>query len=125
MARITFCDATAQLSATAARLARESGAHLLASSENPDAIAGQGTAALELLEEVPLVEAVVCPVGSGGLLAGSCLAATGRRQPVAVFGAEPESADDAARSFASGRLTAMTPGASSIADGTGATTRVR
>lgn len=71
--------------------------------DHPHIIAGQGTAALELLEEHPDLDALVVPAGGGGLLAGTLLAvaATGRRIP--VFGAEPAGADDIWRSLAAGR----------------------
>ncbi len=66
-------------------------------------IAGQGTAALELVEDVPGLEWVLCPVGGGGLLAGTALAVAGLRPGARVVGAEPVGADDAARSLAAGR----------------------
>jgi threonine dehydratase/serine racemase len=75
-------------------------------------MAGQGTAALELLADVPELDAIVAPVGGGGLLAGTCVAA----RDVRVFGAEPRGADDAARSKAAGRLIPQT-GPQTVADG--------
>jgi threonine dehydratase len=67
-------------------------------------IAGQGTAALELLSDVPDLDALVAPVGGGGLLSGTAIAAKGLRPAIRVFGAEPRGADDAARSLAAGRI---------------------
>jgi threonine dehydratase len=67
-------------------------------------MAGQGTVAAELLEQVPELEALICPVGGGGLLSGSVVAARALRPQVQVFGAEPAGADDAARSLHCGVL---------------------
>lgn len=84
--------------------------------DHPDVIAGQGTCALELLEEAPDLDAVVAPVGGGGLMGGICVAARGVRPGIRLFGAEPAGADDAARSFAAGeRLLQTDP--KTIADG--------
>ena len=63
-------------------------------------IAGQGTAALELVQDTPDLDIIITPVGGGGLLAGTCLVAEG----IDVYGAEPAGADDAARSFETGEL---------------------
>jgi threonine dehydratase len=79
-------------------------------------IAGQGTAAMELLEAVPDLDAVVAPVGGGGLLSGTAIAAKGLRERIEVLGAEPAGADDARRSFESGKLQPM-PEPRTIADG--------
>ncbi|MGH7558930.1 MAG: threonine ammonia-lyase [Gemmatimonadota bacterium] len=70
--------------------------------DDPLVMAGQGTAALELLEDVPDLEAVVVPVGGGGLLAGTATAAA-RFEGVRVFGAEPAGADDTVRSLEVGQ----------------------
>lgn len=67
-------------------------------------IAGAGTAALELLEEAPGLEAVIAPVGGGGLLSGTATAARGINPRIEVLGAEPQRVDDACRSLASGRI---------------------
>jgi threonine dehydratase len=72
--------------------------------ENPDVIAGQGTAAVELLEDVPDLDLVMCPIGGGGLLAGTAVAAKSMRPDIRVIAAEPENADDAAQSFRAGRV---------------------
>lgn len=102
---ITFCAPTlAAREAAAARLIAGTGATLIHPYDNDDVIAGQGTAALELLEEVPELELLLAPVGGGGLLAGSAVAARELRPGIRVHGCEPETADDAARSFASGRI---------------------
>jgi threonine dehydratase/serine racemase len=70
--------------------------------DHPDIIAGQGTASLELLDEVPDLDAIVAPVGGGGLASGTAVTARGLGGSVRVFGAEPLGADDAARSKAAG-----------------------
>src|SRR5262249_38779782 len=74
----------------------------------PDIIAGQGTAALELLEEVSGLDAIVAPVGGGGLVSGVAIAAKGINPAVRVFAGEPKGADDAARSKAAGQLIPQT-----------------
>jgi threonine dehydratase/serine racemase len=114
---VVECEPTqAARTDTADAVARRTGATLIPPFDHPDVIAGQGTAALELLDEVPDLDAIVTPVGGGGLLAGSCIAAHGVRPSVRVFGAEPLGADDAARSKASGTLVPQS-GPHTIADG--------
>ena len=78
-------------------------------------IAGQATAARELLEQIPHLDAIIAPVGGGGLLSGTALAARHFSPYTKVYAAEPEGADDAFRSMQSGRL--ETSQANSIADG--------
>jgi threonine dehydratase/serine racemase len=108
-ATIYTCEPTQESrEETAARVVRETGATLVPPYDHPDIIAGQGTAALELLEQAGPLDAIVAPVGGGGLLAGTCVAALGAERPVAVFGAEPAGADDAARSLSAGRLIPQT-----------------
>jgi threonine dehydratase len=84
--------------------------------DDPAVIAGAGTAALELIEAVPELEVLMVPVGGGGLISGTTLAADGRT----VWGAEPAGADDAARALAAGHLVDAPPPAT-IADGLRAT----
>ena len=85
---------------------RETGATFVHPSNDPRVIAGQGTAALELLEheDVPDLDVVMVPVGGGGLLAGTALAVAGRSPQTRTIAAEPEMADDAYRSFRDGRI---------------------
>jgi threonine dehydratase len=97
-------------------VARDTGATLIHPFDDPRVIAGQGTAALELLEAVDDLDAIVAPCGGGGLLSGTSIAATAIRRGIRVLGAEPASADDAARSFAAGTLQPLGP-ATTIADG--------
>jgi threo-3-hydroxy-L-aspartate ammonia-lyase len=79
-------------------------------------IAGQGTAALELLEEIPDLDAILAPVGGGGLLSGTAIATRGRNSPARVFGVEPEAANDTALSLAKGERVHIPP-PDTIADG--------
>jgi threonine dehydratase/serine racemase len=94
----------------------QTGATALHPYDHADVIAGQGTAALELLEEVPDLDALVVPVGGGGLVSGCAVAASALRPGIRVFGAEPLGADDAARSKRSGTLVPQTA-PQTIADG--------
>jgi threo-3-hydroxy-L-aspartate ammonia-lyase len=86
------------------RIARERGLTLIPPFDHPDVVAGQGTAALELFEDVGPLDALLVPCGGGGLLSGSALAARDAAPGCRVVGVEPELADDAARSFRDGTL---------------------
>src|SRR5256714_9941057 len=98
-AHVVFCEPTqtARESACADVIAK-TGATLIHSFENEDVMAGQGTAAIELLDEVD-VDLVMCPIGGGGLLCGTAVAAKSMRPKIKVIAAEPANADDAAQSF--------------------------
>ena len=85
-----------------ARLTRERGLALVRPYDDPLVMAGQGTTALELFEEVPGVDVLVAPVGGGGLIAGCATAAKALRPGVRVVGVEPETGNDTARSLAAG-----------------------
>ena len=100
-ARIEFCAQTERES-TCERFREEQGSTLIHPFENPDVIAGQGTAALELLDQAEGLDLVLAPVGGGGLLSGTALAVAALRPGASVWGAEPEAVDDAYRSLASG-----------------------
>jgi threonine dehydratase len=114
---VTLCEPTlAAREETAAELVKKTGATLIPPFDHPDVIAGQGTAALELLEDVPDLDAIITPVGGGGLLSGCCIAARGIKPGIRVFGAEPLEADDAARSKAGNKWVPQT-GPNTIADG--------
>lgn len=78
----------------AARIEREEGSVLVPPFDHPDIIAGQGTAALELLEDVPALDALVLPVGGGGLLSGCAIAARALRPSIDIAGSEPEAGND-------------------------------
>jgi len=101
--------------AIARRLVEERGVTLVPPFDDEAVIAGQGTAALELLEEVPDLDAVVTPCGGAGLLAGTAVAARGLRPGIRVLGVEPEAGDDVARSLREGRRVAI-PVPETIAD---------
>lgn len=94
----------------------ETGAVFIHPSNDFYVIAGQGTAALELLEDVEGLDIVITPVGGGGLLAGTALAVAGKSPGTRVIAAEPATVDDAARSFRDGRIYPPT-GAYTVADG--------
>jgi threonine dehydratase len=83
---------------------KETGAEFVHPSDDLRVIAGQGTSALEVIEEVPGLDMVIAPVGGGGLLSGTALAVRGAAPNARVIGAEPAAADDAWRSFTSGTL---------------------
>ena len=103
-AQIIFCEPNdASRKAACADVIAKTGATLIHSFENEDVMAGQGTAAVELLEDSD-VEFVMCPVGGGGLLSGTAIAAKSMRPKIKVIAAEPANADDAAQSFRAGRL---------------------
>jgi threonine dehydratase len=115
--KITFCEPTVKSRAeTAAAIQAETGAAMVHPYDDDRIIAGQATAAKELLEDLPDLEAVLAPVSGGGLLSGTCLGAKGIRPGVRVFGCEPELADDAFRSINSGKLQTL-QSSDTIADG--------
>lgn len=99
-----------------ARVLAETGATFIPPFDHRRVIAGQGTAALELLDQAPGLDAILAPVGGGGLLAGTALATSGRSPDTLVFGAEPEAVDDAYRSLRAGRIQSL-KSTHTIADG--------
>jgi threonine dehydratase len=114
---VRFCEPTvADREATCAAVEAETGATLVHPYNDWRVIAGQGTAALELLEDEPNLDAVITPVGGGGLLSGTAIAAKGLRPSIKVYGAEPAGADDAYRSLQAGRIIPQTD-PHTIADG--------
>lgn len=100
----------------AAELVEKTGGVLINPFDNPFVVSGQGTAALELLSDFNDLDAIITPVGGGGLLSGTCIAAKGLKPDIRVFGAEPTGADDAARSLAAGVFIPQT-GPDTICDG--------
>lgn len=96
--------------AKCAEVQRATGAELVHPYADTRVMAGQGTLALELLRQAPGLDALITPVGGGGLASGVAIAAHGIEPALALFGAEPLGADDAARSLAQGtRVTAVVP----------------
>ncbi|MDX9772612.1 MAG: pyridoxal-phosphate dependent enzyme [Bacteroidales bacterium] len=109
-AEITFCEPTlAAREAAAAGVIERTGATMIHPYDNFDIIAGQGTAAMELLADIDRPDAVIAPVGGGGLLSGTAIAARHLVPSVKIYGAEPLLADDAARSLHSGTIQPALP----------------
>ncbi|MCU0234760.1 MAG: pyridoxal-phosphate dependent enzyme [Thermoanaerobaculales bacterium] len=103
-AAITGCEPTLEArEATLARVQEATGAIFIHPYDDPRVIAGQGTAALELLEQAPGLEVVLVPVGGGGLASGTTIAVRAASPETEVWGAEPAGADDAFRSLRDGR----------------------
>ncbi|MCH2259781.1 MAG: pyridoxal-phosphate dependent enzyme [Candidatus Thalassarchaeum betae] len=116
-AEITFCEPTLEArEATAASVIERTGATLVHPYDNPNVIAGQGTAAMELFEQAGPMDAMVAPVGGGGLMSGTCITTRALFPETRLFGAEPEGADDAARSLAADEYIPQT-GPDTICDG--------
>jgi threonine dehydratase len=113
---ITYDRYTGDREAIGAQLAAERGLTLIPPYEHEHVIAGQGTAALELLEEAGDLDAIVVPVGGGGLIAGSATAAKGLQPGIRVVGVEPQAGDDTKRSLAAGQRVSI-PVPRTIADG--------
>lgn len=120
-AEVILCQPTLEArETTAEKVQQRTGATFIHPYDHRHIIAGQGTAMLELVEQTrelgSKLDAVIAPVGGGGLLSGTCIAARGLDPSLRVFAAEPAGADDAARSFAAGELIPQT-GPNTIADG--------
>jgi len=116
-AQIRYCAPTlAAREAAAAELVKGTGATLVHPFDNLFVMAGAGTVAAEFLAQVPQLEALLAPVGGGGLISGSAVAVRALKPGMRVIGVEPSGADDAARSFHSGTLQPM-PDPHTIADG--------
>jgi threonine dehydratase len=103
--QITFSKPTLQArESTTEQVVKRTGATVIHPYNDYRVIAGQGTAALELLEEIPDLDVIIAPVGGGGLLSGTAITAKGLSPRVRVLGAEPEMADDAHRSLQAGHI---------------------
>ncbi|MSU65669.1 MAG: pyridoxal-phosphate dependent enzyme [Opitutus sp.] len=114
---IELCEPTqAAREAACARIIAATGATLIHPFENELVMAGQGTAAIELLEDTPDLDVILCPVGGGGLLSGTAVAAKSIRRRIKVIAVEPAGASDAAQSFRAGRLMPLEKN-NTIADG--------
>lgn len=113
---ILYDRLTGDREALARELVQARGATLVPPFNDPHIIAGQGTTALELLTEVPELDALIAPVGGGGLLAGCALAAKHLRSSIQLFGVEAEGADDAKQSLHRGEIVHIPP-PTTIADG--------
>jgi threonine dehydratase len=117
---VTYDRAKEDREAIGQRIAGETGATVVPPYDHPWTIAGQGTAALELLAEVPDLDALVVPVGGGGLISGSSIAAHAIHPGIRVFGVEPEQGNDTLLSFRAGERMGI-PLPETIADGLRAT----
>jgi threonine dehydratase len=116
-ADVVFCEPTEESrEIKCAEVINKTGATMIHSFENEHVITGQGTAAMELLEDVPELDVIMCPVGGGGLLSGTAIAAKSMRPQIKVIAVEPENADDAAQSFRAARRL-VTEKKFTIADG--------
>jgi len=113
---IVYDRLTGNREAIARQLVQERGATLVPPFNDPHIIAGQGTAALELLEEIPDLDAIIAPVGGGGLIAGCAIAARALRPQIQIFGVEAIGADDAKQSLQRGAIVHIEP-PTTIADG--------
>lgn len=131
-AHIIECESTTRARVeTAERIQRETGAHFVHPSNDPDVMAGQGTLALELFEQVaelrgvpastdsdePVLDAVIVPIGGGGMISGVATAIKGLDPRIRVFAAEPAAADDAFRSKAAGHIVDHESTPVTVADG--------
>lgn len=115
--KITFCEPTMLArEETAAEIHEQTGAHLIHTFNDHRNICGYGTAAFELLQEVPELEVVMTPTGGGSLLSGTLIAAKGLKPDIQVIGAEPAGADDAYRSWKAGKRILLEE-VNTIADG--------
>ena len=116
-AEVVFFDRrTESRESIGADLATTRGLTLVPPFNHPDVVAGQGTLALEMLEDQPDLDVVLAPVGGGGLIGGIAVAARGVRPDIRVFGVEPATANDAQRSIRSGEIVQIEP-PDTIADG--------
>ncbi len=115
--QITFCEPTlAARDAAAQEIIARTGAVLIHPYNDQRIIAGQATAAMELLQEVPDLDVILAPVSGGGLLSGTGICAKMMRANVRVIGGEPRNADDAARSLDAGAIQPL-GSADTMADG--------
>ncbi|HEY4365521.1 MAG TPA: threonine/serine dehydratase [Bryobacteraceae bacterium] len=113
---VTYDRFTEDRTAIGKRIAEETGAALVPPFDHPWIIAGQGTTALELLEEIPDLDAIAVPIGGGGLISGCSIAAKGMKPGIRVIGVEPEDGNDTFLSLAAGKRVEI-PAPGTIADG--------
>jgi len=114
---ITFCEPNLSArEAACARVAAQTGATIVHPFDDLRVAAGQGTAAIELLEDAPDLDYILCPVGGGGLLCGTSVAAKTLKPGIKVIGVEPALADDVAQSLRAGKRISI-PSPATIADG--------
>ncbi|QBY01092.1 pyridoxal-phosphate dependent enzyme [Rhodophyticola sp. CCM32] len=105
--RIVECEpSTTSREAVFARVQAETGADFVHPYNDPRVIAGQGTCSRELLDQVAGLDAVIAPIGGGGMISGCCLTLSALAPDMQIYAAEPEQADDACRSFKAGHIIA-------------------
>ncbi len=105
--KITECEpSTSSREEVFAQVEAQTGADFVHPYNDPRVIAGQGTCSRELVEQVEGLDAVVAPIGGGGMISGTCLSLSNIAKDVKIYAAEPEQADDAARSFRAGHIIA-------------------
>jgi len=116
-AQVILCEPNLQArESTCSKIQKETGATLIHPYNNLDIIAGGGTIALELMSQIEKLDAIVVPIGGGGMISGISIAAKGINPNIRIFAAEPKGADDAARSKVEGRLIPVGP-TNTVADG--------
>ena len=104
-ANITLCEPTLKARReTLEKIAKKTGAYIVHPFNEPKVIAGQGTCAMEMIEDIGDLDAICAPIGGGGLMSGTCIAARSMLPNVRLFGAEPKGADDAYQSLKKGKL---------------------
>ena len=108
-ANITLCEPTLEArKKTLDEIAKKTGAQVVHPFNNPNVIAGQGTAALEMIEDLGTLDAIIAPIGGGGLMSGTCIATRNLLPEAKLFGAEPAGADDAYHSLKQGKIIPQT-----------------
>ena len=108
-ANITLCEPTLEArKETLDEIAKKTGAQVVHPFNNPNVIAGQGTAALEMIEDLGTLDAIIAPIGGGGLMSGTCIATRNLLPEAKLFGAEPAGADDAYHSLKQGKIIPQT-----------------
>lgn len=116
-ATVIDCEPTLEArESMASEVLEDTGAIFVHPYDDPRIIAGQGTAAIELLEDAPELDAIIAPVGGGGLMSGTCIAAAALQPGIRLIGAEPEGADDAKQSLDAGEWVPQ-EGPDTICDG--------
>ena len=108
-ANIILCEPTLEARETTLdEITKKTGAQMVHPFNNPNVIAGQGTAALEMIEDLGTLDAIIAPIGGGGLMSGTCIATRSLLPETKLFGAEPAGADDAYRSLKEGKIIPQT-----------------
>ena len=108
-ANIILCEPTLEARETTLdEITKKTGAQVIHPFNNPNVIAGQGTAALEMIEDLGTLDAIIAPIGGGGLMSGTCIATKSLLPETKLFGAEPAGADDAYRSLKEGKIIPQT-----------------